>query len=193
MFKNLNAFEQRGSNKVHPMKFALWIGIAGSIMFFVALTSGYIVRKSQGNWYEFRLPEIFYYSTAVIIASSLVLHAAYKSFLNGKENLYKSFLGISFILGIGFLCLQYMGWQKLNTMGIYMDTNASSSFLFALTLIHAMHLLVGLIVLLVALLMAFTQKYEVTPLRKLRFEMTLTIWHFFDAIWIYLMVFVLTQ
>lgn len=175
------------------MKFALWIGIASSIMFFVALTSAYIVRKSQGNWYEFRLPDIFYYSTGVILVSSIVLHASYRSFLAGKEGLYKSLLGFSFILGCFFLVLQYMGWLKLNTLGIYMDTNASSSFVFAITLVHAMHLLVGLTVLLVALLMAFTQKYEVTPLRKLRFELTLTIWHFFDLLWVYLMVFVLTQ
>ncbi|MEY4926967.1 MAG: hypothetical protein RI894_1403 [Bacteroidota bacterium] len=162
-------------------------------MFFVALTSAYIVRKSQGNWYEFRLPEIFYYSSAVILLSSVVLHASYMSFLKGNEKLYKGLLSLSFLLGASFLGLQYLGWTKLNSMGIYMDTNPSAAFVFAITLIHAMHLLVGLIVLLVALLMAFSQKYEVTPLRKLRFELTLTIWHFFDILWIYLIVFVLTQ
>ncbi len=191
--KKISAFEHRGDNKVHPLKFALWIGIAGSIMFFVALTSAYIVRKAQGNWYEFRLPDLFYYSTAIILLSSVALHASYKSFLSGKEKLYKGLLSLSFVLGILFLILQYSGWTKLNTMGIYMDTNPSAAFVFAITLVHAMHLLAGLVVLLVALLMAFVQKYEITPLRKLRFELTLTIWHFFDILWIYLIVFVLTQ
>lgn len=193
MSTKITAFEQRGNNKIHPQKFALWTGIASIVMLFIALTSAYIVRKAQGNWYEFRMPDLFYYSTLMIVVSSVLLHFAYKSFLNGKEFLYKNLLVASFLGGIGFLVLQYLSWKQLNAQEIYMDTNPSSSFVFALTLLHALHIIVGIVVLMAAVIMAFIQPYKVTPLRTLRFELVMTYWHFVDILWIYLLVFFLTQ
>jgi cytochrome c oxidase subunit III len=189
----ITTFEQRGNNKIHPQKFALWTGIASIVMLFIALTSAYIVRKAQGNWYEFRMPDLFYYSTAMIVASSVALHLAYKSFLNNKEGLYKGLLVLGFFTGLGFLVLQYLSWKQLNAQEIYMDTNPSASFVFALTLLHALHIIVGIVVLMAAVIMAFIQPYKVTPLRTLRFELVLTYWHFVDILWIYLLVFFITQ
>lgn len=189
----ITAFEQRGNNKIHPQKFALWIGLASIVMLFIALTSAYIVRKAQGNWYEFRMPDLFYYSTAMIVASSVFLHFAYQFFLKGKESLYKGLLVASFFGGIGFVLLQYLSWKQLNAQEIYMDTNPSASFVFALTLLHALHIIVGIIALMAAVIMAFVQPYKVTPLRTLRFELVLTYWHFVDVLWIYLLIFFLTQ
>ncbi|MEM6878415.1 MAG: cytochrome oxidase subunit III, partial [Bacteroidota bacterium] len=57
-------------NRIHPHKLALWVGLASIMMMFTALTSAYIVRMAAGNWLEFRIPEIFYWNTAVIVASS---------------------------------------------------------------------------------------------------------------------------
>jgi cytochrome c oxidase subunit III len=191
--KITSPFEQRGDNKIHPQKFALWMGLGSIVMLFVALTSAYIVRKAQGNWLEFRLPVIFYYSTAMIFASSIALQAAYKSFLTQKEYWYKWLLVTALGLGIGFLVLQYMGWKALNAQEIYMDTNPSASFVFALTMLHAAHILGGIAVLLAAVISAFARPYKVTPLRKFRFSLVLTYWHFVDILWIYLLLFFITQ
>jgi cytochrome c oxidase subunit III len=189
----ITTFEQSGNNKIHPQKFALWTGIASIVMLFIALTSAYIVRKAQGNWYEFRMPDLFYYSTAMIVASSAALHLSYKSFLNNKEGLYKGLLVLGFFTGLGFLVLQYLSWKQLNAQEIYMDTNPSASFVFALTLLHALHIIVGIVALMAAMIMAFIQPYKITALRTLRFEMVLTYWHFVDILWIYLLIFFITQ
>jgi cytochrome c oxidase subunit 3 len=45
-------------------------------MIFAGLTSAYVVRSDTGNWLIFELPNTFYLSTAVIIASSLSLYVA---------------------------------------------------------------------------------------------------------------------
>jgi hypothetical protein len=34
-----------------------------NVMFFAALTSGYIVRQAEGNWKFFEVPSVFYIST----------------------------------------------------------------------------------------------------------------------------------
>mgnify|MGYP000085447491 CR=1 FL=1 len=46
-------------NRIHPLKFALWVGMASITMMFGAFTSAYIVRRASGNWLEFELPNIF--------------------------------------------------------------------------------------------------------------------------------------
>ena len=57
------------------LKQLLWIGIGSILMFFAGLTSAYVVRKPQGNWVEFILPDWFLYSTKQPEKNSLVAYA----------------------------------------------------------------------------------------------------------------------
>ncbi len=177
------------TNKIHPLKFALWIGMASITMMFGAFTSAYVVRQSAGNWLEFELPHIFFLSTIVLLVSSLILHSSYKSFLSGKESKYKLLLLTSFVFGLAFLVLQYQGWMALFSIGIDLKGNPSGSFLYVLTGIHALHVLGGLAALVVGILTAYTRKYKVTERRKINFELTLQYWHFVDILWVYLLIF----
>ncbi len=59
--------------KNRSLKQLLWVGMGAIAMFFAGLTSAYIVRKAEGNWVEFILPEWFWYSTITIVLSSVVL------------------------------------------------------------------------------------------------------------------------
>ena len=61
---------------IPTQKILLWIGLAGIIMFFAALISGYIVRQAEGNWLVFELPSMFYVSSAIILTSSITLEIA---------------------------------------------------------------------------------------------------------------------
>ena len=61
-------------NRNKTFKQLLWVGIGAIAMFFAGLTSAYIVRKAEGNWIEFILPNWFWYSTITIIFSSLLLY-----------------------------------------------------------------------------------------------------------------------
>lgn len=190
---NATVARQYGRNKIHPQKFALWVACASIMMMFAAFTSAYIVRHAAGNWLEFRLPNIFFVSTIVILLSSFTLHAAYKAFQNAKVRLYRSLLVATFLLGVTFLVLQYQGWLAMQAIGVELTTNPSGSFVYVISGVHAAHILGGLGVLLVAVLQAYMYKYKLTPARKLRFELTLTYWHFVDFLWIYLLLFFLFQ
>lgn len=187
------AVNQYRRNKIHPKKFALWVACGSILMMFAAFTSAYIVRQAAGNWLEFRLPAVFFYSTAVIVLSSITLHISYLSFLRGKEGLYKMLLITTFALGLAFVVLQYQGWLALAEIGVPLRINPSGDFVYVISGIHAAHVLGGLAVLTVALLHAFMLKFKVSPARKLRFEMSLTYWHFVDFLWVYLLVFFVLQ
>ena len=180
-------------NKIHPKKFALWVACASMSMLFAALTSAYMVRQAAGNWLEFPLPNIFFVNTAVIILSSVTLHAAYIAFKSEREKAYKGLLIVSLLLGIAFVVLQFEGWEVLAANGIPLKLNPSGDFVYALSWIHLAHLLGGIAAILIAVIVALSRPFKKTPARQLRFEMTLTYWHFVDGLWLYLMVFWILQ
>lgn len=180
-------------SRIHPQLFGLYIGVAGILMMFAALTSAYIVRQAAGNWLEFRFPDQFFWSTAIILLSSVTLHLSYSSFVKGKEVAYKSLLLLSFCLGIGFVVTQYSGWMEMERIGVYLTGNPSGSFVYAISGLHAAHVLGGIAALLVAIAHAFGLRFKPTPARALRFKLVVHYWHFVDALWIYLLVFFILQ
>ncbi len=180
-------------NKIHPQKFALWISFASSMMVFMAFTSAYLVRQGQGNWLEFKLPDVFFLNTFIILASSITLHTAYNQFLKRNFSNYKTLLVVTFLLGIGFLIGQYVGWVQLANSGVPLTLNPSGDFIYVISGAHAMHIIGGLTAICIAMVHAFALPDSVTPLRKLRLEMTLSFWHFVDFLWLYLLVFIILQ
>jgi len=181
-------------NKIHPKMFALLVACVSIFMMFAAFTSAYVVRQAAGNWLEFAMPTMFYVSAGVMIASSIFLHASYLFFKKGNAFLYRLLLFIAFVLGVGFVYCQYQGWMEMLAMGIELTGNPSGSFVYVLSWVHAAHVIGGIAILIVAMVHAFSLKYYVTPIRKVRFEMTLLYWHFVDFLWIYLLLlFVLQQ
>ena len=180
-------------NKIHHHKLALWVGIATIIMMFGAFTSAYIVRRAAGNWYEFKLPDIFFLNTLVILASSVTLQWSYQSFKNGLETRYKALLLTTFVLGLVCVVLQYQGWSAMNAMGATFTVNPSSSFVFVISGLHAAHVLGGVAALVVAMIHAFHLPFKPTARRKLRFELVVQYWHFVDILWVYLVIFFMIQ
>ena len=178
-------------NKIHPQKFALWAAMASITMMFGAFTSAYIVKQAAGNWLEFSMPVAFYFSTVLLILSSLFLHRSFTGFKQVKERQYKVFLSLAFILGLSFVVLQYVGWLELYRMGVDLKGNVSGSFFYLLSGIHALHVLGGLAALSVAMLHAFTLPFRVTGKRIHRFDLVINYWHFMDILWIYLFFFLL--
>ncbi len=178
-------------NRIHPQVFGLYIAFASIMMMFGALTSGYIVRHAQGDWLEFALPSFFYWSTGILLLSSVTLHLSYRCFLQSKERPYKFLLIASFLLALGFVILQFQGWFTLFESGIDLKANVSGSFFYLITWLHALHILGGMAAITVALLHAYTLPFVVTAKRRTRFKLVVHYWHFVDLLWVYLLIFLL--
>jgi len=181
--------ERKYRNKIHPKMFALWTACVSIFMMFAGFSSAFVVRQAAGNWLEFALPNVFYISAGVIILSSVILQFSYVMFKKGNSSMYRLLLVIGFILGVSFVYFQYEGWMDMYAMGIELNGNPSGSFVYVLSMVHAGHVIGGIGVLLVSLIHAFGLDYYVTPARLLRFEMSLTYWHFVGALWLYLLMF----
>jgi cytochrome c oxidase subunit 3 len=177
--------------RINPQKFGLWISMGSLIMMFGAFTSAYIVRHAAGNWLEFAIPPIFVWSTVTLLVSSICLQTSYYMFTKENKSLYRGMLITAFLLGVTFLILQYQGWMQLYAWGVDFKINPSASFFYLINIVHAAHVVAGLTTLIVALIHAFGLKFEVTEVRKNRFQLVLQFWHFLGFLWIYLYIFLL--
>ncbi len=174
---------------VNKWKFITWLFIITIVMLFASQTSAYLVRRAEGNWTEFAMPAIFYWSTAVLLLSSVFMFLARRSAGKDEFQQLKVYITLAFVLGASFLVMQYEGWKELQASGIYLKGNPSGSFLYILTGLHAFHLVSGLVVLVFALVAAFRLKIHTRSLVQI--EVCSTYWHFLDILWIYLFVFLL--
>jgi cytochrome c oxidase subunit 3 len=184
------AVQSKEPQKIHPHKFTLWVALGSIVMMFAALTSAYIVKKNQGSWLEFDLPGVFWYSTFVILLSSVTIHLATKAFKAREISRYRSLITVTAILGVLFIVLQWMGFQSMEAKGIALTgvkSNSAASFLFVITALHMVHVLGGVIALLVVFARAFAVK--VKSYNSLPIELVGTYWHFVDVLWIYLFIF----
>ena len=173
-----------------PMKFILWLFLVSIIMLFASQTSAYLVRRAEGNWLEFEMPVIFWYSTGVLLISSLAMQWAYFAAKKDQFKQLRIAISITFVLGLAFLWMQFEGWKNLVDMNVYFVGNPSGSFFYVFTGLHGFHIISGLIVLLFALRAVFKMKVHAKSLRQI--QICATYWHFLDLLWLYLFVFLLT-
>jgi cytochrome c oxidase subunit III len=176
---------------MNPQKFAMWLFIISIVMIFAALTSAYLVRQADGGWLDFELPGILWASTAILFTSSFTMHWSVVSARNNNLGVLKTALTITSVLGIAFLVVQVMSWDFLVKNGIYFSdpTTPSGSFLYVLTGLHGFHLISGIVFLIIVLISGL--QYKIHSKNMNMIEMCATYWHFLDALWIYLFVFLL--
>jgi len=172
-------------------KMMLWVGIISLLMMFAGLTSAYVVSKSRPDWLkDFQLPIAFLWSTIAIVVSSITMHLAKKAIKENKNGLGMQFLVITLLLGITFVALQFTGYSQIIAAGHYFTGSQSTittSFLYAITIVHIMHVIAGIVVLFVVIYNHFKEKYK--DGKTLGLELGATFWHFLDFLWLYLILF----
>ena len=187
--QNISEKEQIKNKVALPL---LAIAIGSMVMLFAGLTSAYVVRHGEGNWQSLTLPFQFYLSTAVILISSLTMNLALAKI---KKNDYKAsstFLLYTFGLGLIFLGLQFSGWSNMIGSGVFFtgkNANASGSFFYMLTALHAAHIIGGFVAL--AITAYNSKKGNYSSERYLGIRLCSIYWHFLDILWIYLFIFLM--
>jgi cytochrome c oxidase subunit 3 len=168
----------------------LWVSMISMVMFFAGLTSAYVISMERDDWVTFDLPDAFYTSTFLIVASSITLMLSQRFLKRDKRQVSLLLVVVTLLLGIGFIWQQYEGFNELKSLGLYFTgpgSTVSTSFIIGITLMHVLHLLAGVIVLFVVIYNHFKYKYK--PNDLLGFELGAIFWHFVDILWIYLFCF----
>ena len=174
---------------MNPTKLVLWLLIVASVMLFAAFTSAYIVRRGEGNWQLFDLPQMFVFTTVFIVLSSFTMQWAYISAKNDKIGNQKIALVLTLALGIAFMIGQWLGWEQLVANNIHFVGNPSESFVYVISGLHLFHMIGGVVFVLIVLLQSLSLK--INSKKMLTIELCKTYWHFLGGMWIYLYVFLL--
>lgn len=181
----------RDQKVARAKKMMLWFGIISMVMMFAGLTSAYVVSKNRPDWISgFDLPPSLYWSTLVIILSSITFIFAKKSIEKDNRKNGTIFLLGTLLLGIIFIVLQFQSFADIISAGYYFtgsESTITTSFIYVVVLVHLAHLLAGLIVLLVVIYNHFKQRYHSGQMLGL--ELGATFWHFLDILWVYLFLF----
>jgi len=195
--------------RLRRARLGLICAIATVSMVFVSLTSAYVVRRGLPtfddssrtyfrDWGAVQLPWLLLaINTVLLLVSSLTMEGARRSMVRraalaplrsipgvslGEE---KSFpwLGMTVVLGFGFLIGQWIAWGALKDRGFFVATSPSSSFVYLLTATHAVHLTGGII----ALLWAGATSLLNKPIegRRIAVDVTAWYWHFMAVLWVY--------
>lgn len=176
--------------RLHPYKFTLWVAIASIMMMFAGLTSAFIVKSNLTGWRTMEMPSIFWASTGAIILSSVTMLMAVKAFKSREMQKYRSLLLVTLVLGIVFTVCQVIGFTELWSKNIrFKGSSGAGQFFYAITGLHALHVLGGLTAIAIFFLKSITgrvKSYSVAPVEVLNIY-----WHFIDILWVYLMIFFL--
>jgi cytochrome c oxidase subunit III len=195
--------------RLRRARLGLICAIATVSMVFVSLTSALIVRRGLPSfddasrtyfrdWGGVQLPWVLLaINTAILLISSLTMEGARRGIARqaalaqvrsiqgvslGEERHFP-WLGVTVVLGFGFLVGQGMAWGDLRSRGFFVSTNPDSSFVYLFTAAHALHLAGGI----VALLWAGITSLQHKPLegRRIVVDVAAWYWHFMAVLWIY--------
>jgi len=199
--------------RLRRARLGLVLGLTAVIMLFVGFTSALLVRKglpsfdAQTNtysrdWVKTDLPwNMVWVNTAVLLISSVTMERARRAIIRkaalapvssipgvslGDE---KSFpwLGITVVLGMGFLMGQFLVWRILHERHVFVNTGPSSSFAYLLFGTHAVHLAGGVIALMYAACTSWLLRKPVEA-QRIVVDVTAWYWHFMALLWIYIVV-----
>jgi len=179
----------------------MWAFLITEVMFFGGLFGGYAVYRIQyplaftagSHHLDVTLGTI---NTAVLICSSLTMALAVYYSQQGRRRALMTFLVLTLLLGAVFLGIKSFEYAHKFHEHLVPGPNFHPagntnphlqiffSFYFAMTALHALHMIIGIGILLVLLRQSWAGRFSAaynTPI-----EIFGLYWHFVDIVWIFL-------
>lgn len=199
-----------GKDRLRVFRVGIIAGIVSVTVVFAGLTLVYLMRQQRGyhwnsqthtgasDWHPLTLPyRLLLVNTLLLVLSSVTLELARRGVLRKAEftslgilppklQTDLPWLGLTVLLGFGFLSGQILAWRFFQQQGIYIASYPSSSFFYILTGLHAIHLLGGLIALICTLIGSWTRMK--LDSQRIAVDITGWYWHFMAVLWIYIFV-----
>jgi cytochrome c oxidase subunit 3 len=168
------------------VRLAMMFLIAGEVMFFAALVSGFFVlRLAAPQWpppLQPRLPVfVTGLNTLVLLGSSVAMVGATRAMRRGERSRALRCLALTAALGTVFLLVQGYEWTRLIEYGLTTSSGAYGGTFYTLIGTHAAHVLGALVWLSITLTLAVRGRFLDGRTGVLR--ACAIYWHFVVALW----------
>ncbi|MGC2164206.1 MAG: heme-copper oxidase subunit III [Silvibacterium sp.] len=162
--------------------FSLIIGESAIFTIFVVAYIFYIGRSLTGPTPQ-QVLDIPIFNTICLLSSSLTIWLAERCLERNKIRLFGAWWGLTWVLGVIFLIGTGIEWHKLIYHdGLTISTNLFGTTFYSLVGLHAFHVIVGLLMLLIVLI--FTLTGRIREEHSERIQVLALYWHFVDAVWV---------
>lgn len=127
--------------------------------------------------------ELPIFNTVCLLSSSFFIWLSERAIEHGKMKNFTLWWAVTWLLGAIFLVGTGAEWYKLIVHDqLTIRTNLFGTTFYSLVGLHASHVIVGLLMLLLVLLFALTGRLK--PEHAERVKVLALYWHFVDAVWV---------
>ncbi len=184
---------------IHPKQIVIILVIAAVTVLFIAFSASYLYNRVQTGIPPVKLPNLFYFNSLFMLASSFTLIKAKRAYIDDETQKYKALILATIITSLVFLVLQILAWQQMRSMNIFVDAANTGSYMYLISATHFLHVVGGLPFLIVFFINAMKKMkspvsvliYFSDPAKKRDLQLLTTYWHYIDVLWIYLVLFFL--
>ena len=182
-------------------RFGMWLFLFTELLLFGGLFLLYAVYRNRfGDDFHFAATTLSLrtgaFNTLVLLTSSLTMVLAVGAAERRQVRAARGLLTATIGLGLVFLAVKAGEWSAKFHHGLYPNSNELVShtpgenifygLYFAMTGLHALHVVVGLIVLLLVMTIGSRRRGERGGIHATRVETAGLYWHLVDIIWIFL-------
>jgi cytochrome c oxidase subunit 3 len=125
-------------------------------------------------------------NTGILLVSSLTFARGLSELKRGRKGALTAWVSATIALGSLFLGLQWVVWRSVADAGLHFSTGIYGSVFYGLTVLHAVHVAAGLLVLLWVLFKSLRGAY--TPHNFVNIRLCTMFWHFVDVVWVLMFV-----
>jgi cytochrome c oxidase subunit III len=162
--------------------FCLIIGESAIFTIFVVAYIYYIGRSLTGPTPQ-QVLEVPIFNSICLLSSSFTIVMAEHAIHKGLMRRFAAWWALTIVLGIEFLIGTGIEWRKLIVEDhLTIRTNLFGTTFYSLVGLHATHVVVGMMMLL--LVMTFTLAGRVNYTHAERIGVLALYWHFVDAVWV---------
>ena len=198
--------------KLYQAKLAFYLFLGSLGMFFLASLITYLIIRDQAFhpipdaipdsiatmgpqiYAPLKLPISFWISTVLLVLVSYALHRACFMVRRERQQEFRFFLVVAAVGAVGFVIIQSYGMAHLLEEHFSKSDGSMKVYgmSFSLALIHALHVLGGLIFLGYVMHHAWQEQYDHE--RHWTVDNCASYWHFLDVVWaVMLVTFVITR
>lgn len=178
---------------VSAKRIGLWIFLAVVTSLFCLFLSAYYMRMGQhaghgspmaaGDWKAIRDPTILWFNTVLLILGSITMQSARASVARSEVQQTRVRLFAAGLLTFAFLVGQWLAWREIRYSELFTPLNPAVAFFYVLTIVHALHLLGGLVVWGRTFARSLRKDVELIDVR-LSVELTSVYWHYLLLVWL---------